>query len=394
MAAGEKLRYLEGLRGLTALYVVLGHLCSMADPNALSGKESDSPWWLQVLMYPLSFGHLAVAAFIVISGFCLEISVLNHPKMDGRLFFKRRAIRILPPYYACLAISIAVAAWITPLGQGMPFAIYLPLTQENVLAHLGMIHNLSPDWMYKINGVLWSIAIECQLYLLFPFLVYILVRHGRGAVVAAAGSLSFLALLAVPTSMKLYPWYLGLFALGMAAAHLAYRPPRWRGPSASAAMLVSFVSACLCVAACQFRAALPVRDAWLGVALVGLLYAGAVSPRTRLIRWLGWQPLVGLGTISYSLYLMHHPIQQPIFIFRPDFVQGSTLQLTYLFAVGLPTILLGSGLFWLAFERPFMPRRQSAPPDRFSRVPISLPLRSAGKRAPSRPKPRERVGAR
>lgn len=71
--AGEKrLRFLECLRGICALYVVCGHLISMVDPARLIGQVDRSPAWLCVMATALDYGHLAVAAFIVISGFSLH----------------------------------------------------------------------------------------------------------------------------------------------------------------------------------------------------------------------------------------------------------------------------------------------------------------------------------
>src|SRR5947209_3306286 len=108
-SAGEKLVFIEGLRGLAALYVVIGHICSMADPGVFMGLRGPGPEWLHVGMQPFGFGHLAVAAFIVMSGFCLQTSLFNGGTgelTDFKRFFKRRALRILPPYYACLALSV------------------------------------------------------------------------------------------------------------------------------------------------------------------------------------------------------------------------------------------------------------------------------------------------
>ncbi|WP_410959855.1 acyltransferase family protein, partial [Salmonella sp. SAL4356] len=68
--------------------------------------------------YSLVTGHLAVSIFIVISGFCLALPVVaaGDRMRDGSLnFFKRRARRILPPYYGALAFSLLLIA--TVLGK-------------------------------------------------------------------------------------------------------------------------------------------------------------------------------------------------------------------------------------------------------------------------------------
>src|SRR5579862_3526623 len=219
----ERLAFIEGLRGVAALYVVLTHIGSMVDPSHLSGTDSKAPEWLQALIRPFWFGHLAVAAFIVLSGYCLQTSLFGGK--DGRIhnfrkFYARRARRILPPYYATLILSVLVSIYITSKQPGMPFSQYVPVTQENVLAHVFMVHNFSPDWMYKLNGVLWSIAIEWQLYILFPILVALLLKVGRVLYVAVSALAAVALLMYIPDAIKLYVWYVPLFALGMAASHL------------------------------------------------------------------------------------------------------------------------------------------------------------------------------
>jgi peptidoglycan/LPS O-acetylase OafA/YrhL len=363
-SAGEKLVFIEGLRGLAALYVVIGHICSMADPGVFMGLRGPGPEWLRIGMQPFGYGHLAVAAFIVMSGFCLQTSLFNGGAgelTDIKRFFKRRALRILPPYYACLGISLLVALYITPLGQGLPFSQYIPVTKDVLLSHVLMYHNFSPDWMYKINGVLWSIAIESQLYFIFPLLVWVMAKAGRPSMLVLAASASSAVLIAWPQLEKLYPWYLGLFALGMAGSHLAYKPPVWRGPNAFSALLLGSAALVGCIWAVVHKLSLPICDAWMGVVLICVLYAGAISKKLWLSKALACKPLAGLGAISYSLYLMHHPIMQPLYLFRPQWATDPLMATVYLVVVGLPAILLACTVFWFIFERPFVSKRATRP---------------------------------
>jgi peptidoglycan/LPS O-acetylase OafA/YrhL len=376
--AADRLPFLEGIRGLLALYVVLGHLCSMADPTILNGRTSHAPDWLRIVMAPFAYGHLAVAGFIVISGFCLQLSLFgsaNGRVQDVRRFYARRARRILPPYYACLAFSILVSLTVTSRMPGMPFDMYLPVTNENVLAHVFLVHNLSLDWMYKLNGVLWSIAIEVQLYIIFPLLVVFVERFGRLWTVFVTGGVACIAMAMIPDAPKLYPWYLPLFVGGMTAAHLAFRPSLQSGVRPAAGIALTAAAALACGWACSTETSLATRDALAGWAIAALSYALTVSQEGLLARGFSMRPLVVLGGFSYSLYLMHHPIQQVLYSVKPAGIVGEAASLGYLLAV-LPVIVLGTWLFSLVFERPFLPKRQTAPPapeDRF--VPLELPLR-------------------
>lgn len=386
--ATDRLPFLEGLRGLAALYVVLGHFWSMADPSRLAGRTSRAPEWLQSLMRPFDFGHLAVAAFIVISGFCLQLSL--HANGTGRLvslsgFFKRRARRILPPYYACLGLSLIVCVLVTQNQRGMPWALYLPVTWPNVLAHLFLIHNLSLDWMYKINGVLWSIALEAQLYLLFPLLVILRVTAGRFGLLAITSVVAAAIVLLVPGAPKLYPWYLALFSMGMVSAHFSYRPNLRLGTLPWLAVAVAWPAMVGCGYLCATESSLALRDACLGVAVACLIYAWTVRPKFLAARALSVRPLVALGGFSYSLYLMHHPIQQVVYVLRPAGVSGSLLELLYLLLVGLPIILGLTYGFSVWFEQPFISRRRPAretPTPRPTTV-TSLPLRTFDRTAPT-----------
>lgn len=379
----ERLAFIEGLRGIAALYVVLTHFGSMIDPSHLDGKPSKAPEWLQAIIHPFWYGHLAVAAFIVLSGYCLQTSLFGG--RDGRIhkygkFYARRAKRILPPYYATLVFSVLVSIYITSKHTEMPFSQYVPVTQENVLAHVFMIHNFSPDWMYKLNGVLWSIAIEWQLYLLFPILVALMFKVGRFLYVAITAAVAVALLLLVPVTMSLFVWYLPLFALGMAASHLAYRPNLRVGIVPRLAAWALVLSLAGCGYACYLEGGIhfdyrPLCDACIGIAVASLVYLGTVAPWTPFTKLFAWRPIAGLGFFSYSLYLMHHPILQILYVNRPAWVQGPELGAVYMMVFCLPVILLTCYLFSRIFELPFMATRKSrVPSQRELGSPVALPL--------------------
>lgn len=271
----------------------------------------------------------------------------------------RRCRRILPPYYACLAISLIVCFAVTMRQPGRPFTQYLPITTPVVLSHVFLVHNLSQAWMYKINGVLWSIAIEFQLYFLFPLMVALAEKLGRIVLLVACAVLAWALLMNVPGGAKLYFWYIPLFALGMVAARTACDPkrvmPNWALFLAAAGL---FVAACMTAAA---RKDLIWADALVGASAATLMIALVQHRGSLLDRVLGCKPLGWIGGFSYSLYLMHHPLLQTWYVTRPlGWVSmGAGFKWNLL---GLPLIVAGCYLFHLAFERPFMgsPRKPTA----------------------------------
>ena len=345
----QRIDFIEGLRGLAAFYVVLQHIASMVDPyQRLRQATTPLAWALR----PLWYGHLAVASFIVLSGFCLQWAQFKGSP-DGECtyvgeFFGRRCRRILPPYYACLAASLLTCVLVTQYQKGLPWQQYVPVTRESLAAHVFMVHNLSPDWMYKINGVLWSIAIEFQLYFTYPWLARA-IRLRPWLSYAVMGALLLGLSMALPASAKLYPWYAVLFAVGIGAARLArtykqsYLHFNWFALLLGGAAIVSL----------HFTKLLIVPDMlWgIGVAvlLVGLLQGGWAPLKATLAS----KPLTKLGLFSYSLYLIHHPIIQVLTVNRPPTIP----LVVWLTVVGIPLILVVAfGFFWV-FERPFMRAR-------------------------------------
>lgn len=372
----DRLPALEGMRGLLALYVLFGHIASMADPSFLAGKPSSAPDWIRSLFAPFAYGHLAVAGFIVLSGFCLQLSL--YVNGDGTVksaskFFRRRAWRLLPAYYGCLALSWIVCETVTKRLSGMPFDLYLPVTTENLLAHVALVHNVRPDWMYKINGVLWSIAIECQIYLVFPLLALVMQRVGRVVAVAMACLVPLLIALSSPQWLKLYGWYVVLFAIGMVGASMLYRPPVAQSPKAIygyAAGSLGVVGVWLSI---NQAALLPVRDLAGALVISGLSYAVCTNPESFLARALGWRPVALIGAMSYSLYLMHHPIQQVGFYVLNGTGYDAAGKL-WILVQWLPVVLIGSWAFYLVFERPVLSNRSESGQEQRNDFPLHLPL--------------------
>src|ERR1700730_6258229 len=101
---GGRLLGIDLLRGVACLAVVGFHIYHMSGVD-----ESPSPWrWV---FYPFHFGSSGVTIFIVLSGFCIHLSVARTLKNSQRLraewgkFWRRRFIRLYPPYLAAIVLS-------------------------------------------------------------------------------------------------------------------------------------------------------------------------------------------------------------------------------------------------------------------------------------------------
>jgi peptidoglycan/LPS O-acetylase OafA/YrhL len=353
-AAGRRRRRLEGLdgvRGLAALYVVCNHVFLRAFPGY---PVDHAPFWAAWFIY----GRFAVVVFIVLSGFSLALSPARHGWRLGSLsgFAFRRARRILPPYWAALLFSLAVA-WliVPPPGQAGPdlrsIAVNGLLTQNLVSAP-------SP------NRAFWSIAVEAQLYLLFPLLLLLFRRRGAAVmlaavtlVVAAVGivgphvaHLDFIVIQSPPDLAALFA--VGIVAAGIVAAGESRRSWPWAGMAAAAAVPV--------LAAIWWQGSVWTLqhlfwvDLSLGPAVGCLLAALATGRPAPLLRLLDTRPVRNLGWSSYSLYLTHEPI---VVVLYAKVVAGrvgpGVPAFLLLFALAVPTAVAFAWVFAAVFERPF-----------------------------------------
>ena len=214
--------FVDGLRGAAALYVVLGHVYAYTREWAEPLLPRPVHWLLKFI----DQGHSAVAVFIVISGFCLMMPLsrrqLGTPPGGTGQFLQRRGRRILPPYYAALVLSIVLVGLVGSIRSAQD------LSAKSVGFHALLAHNLDRSTMFTINGPLWSVVLECQIYLLFALvLLPVFRRYGFSALLAAAFALGLVPFALLPSAWDLgwtFPWYIGLFGLGCLASHIVFSP--------------------------------------------------------------------------------------------------------------------------------------------------------------------------
>jgi peptidoglycan/LPS O-acetylase OafA/YrhL len=326
------------------------------------------------------FGHLAVGVFIVLSGFCLMLPVVSSGR--GQLprgiadYLRRRAWRILPPYYAAFLFSVALLAiglFLRGTGAVRGGEIQSELTLGTVLSHLFMVHNLDFVWAHSINAPLWTVATEWQIYFLFPlFLLPVWRRLGRTGVVIFGLGLGLAPVLLLPEERSFWwagPWYVGLFAQGMAAADYALGTPR-RAAGRLATAGVSLAALVAVIGLCSLPPhAVPLWlvDVFVGFAAAGLIayctmHAGASQDgkAPALVRVLQSPLLAGLGGFSYSLYLVHQPIQKGMLRVLQTLHLSDDLTLAVQLLVGMPLVIALSYGFHRVFELPFINRNRRA----------------------------------
>ncbi|MBS0334961.1 MAG: acyltransferase [Proteobacteria bacterium] len=326
-------RDIDGLRALAVLAIVAFH----AFPRWVPG------------------GFVGVDVFFVISGFLIT-GIIARGRDEGRFsyrgFYLRRARRIAPAYLVVLAATTvaalalllpralvpvgwaltASALFLTNIFFSLGFGYFAPGSQANPLLHL------------------WSLGVEEQFYLVWPLLVGLLSVPGLRRLRAGLAAGLLLTLLGVTQALVaggaenlaffMLPGRAWEFLMGGVLAFGVAPPPR--GVTAAnlagtggLALILGSVAVLTETAPFPGLTAVP---ACLGTALV--IWSG-LADRPVATRWLESGPLVGVGLISYSLYLWHWPVLV---------LARAALQRDLGPAEALGLVAASAGLAWLSWR--------------------------------------------
>lgn len=364
------LPFLDGIRGLAALYVALFHNVSATTSfialSAIPLVHYTTSW--------LKYGHYAVDVFIVLSGYCLTLPIagMAAPKLRKGIleFVKRRALRILPAYYASLVVSIILLLAARHLHMQARADEAVTFTAGNLLSHLFLLHNASYAWNSKINVVLWTIATEWQIYFIFALLLLPVWRKlGNIGLLIIAFALGMAPHFLLPAGFNLdwaRPWYIGLFAMGMLGARVTCLCDT-HGIRLSNKPLLLITALCItivCAVELHYHDTMQglwIKDPFVGLAAIALILICVYERQhgiKRISFFLESKLVAALGLFSYSLYLIHIPAMWTLrLVFH--FVHLTPMgELGFRLLFGMPYIILCAYLFYRVFEKPFMDYRK------------------------------------
>jgi peptidoglycan/LPS O-acetylase OafA/YrhL len=315
---GGRLESIQIMRGLAALSVLFFHI--FENDNFISQAPRVSALF--------SKANLGVLAFFVISGFVIPLTMRQMRyefRRDALLFLARRLIRLEPPYI----LSVFLAAAIAYIASRMPAYRGAPPPLD--LSTLGAQFVYVAPWVHKpwINGVAWTLAIEFQYYILMLFIAPALLSGKRGTLLCFFAAIALAAI--ISNDQRVVLPYLPYFALGF-IAFLRYER---RVDDAV------FISGVLLFGALAWRA-YDYRAAAICVATCFLIFVPLRGP----VRGLSF-----LGTISYSLYLVHDPISERLINLAARF---GVITMYVAAIAAIACSLAFASLFWYFVERPSM----------------------------------------
>lgn len=357
-AEKERLAWIDGLRGIAVGLVVLSHTVQWYALPVAAAQRITSP--LAALAVAGAGGE-GVSLFLVISGFCLSYpALLRRERGETRwfvpsVFFARRFLRILPPYYAAVLLCVLLDNIFAGNPRWTTFMAGAP-TPQDIWLHLVLWHNNVTASAFAINGIFWSLGLEWQWYWVFPVALGALALAPRRTI-AATWLIGLCATIWVTSqgdtvsvgqkflSVRLFEFLCGILVAQVLAQRRPVPPPLlWAGFLASLAVL----NATLIFGwaeALHVLSAADVTQPMKGVSFACLLILGAQS--STVSRALSWGPLVGLGLISYSVYLVHGPAMA---------FAGMVAPSVALLAAPIAGVGFGA-LFFSVVERPCLAKR-------------------------------------
>jgi peptidoglycan/LPS O-acetylase OafA/YrhL len=355
---------LDGVRGLAVLLLLAHQLVLDVLPDQ---GVPPAARLLERLMQP---GWIGVQLFFVLSGFLITGVLLDAKGRAGyfRAFYGRRVLRIFPLYY----LLLVTLAFILPRFGTVP----APLRADAGAMKLAWVY-LS-NWTEDVPGVIghcWSLALEEQFYLLWPFVVAALSPRAlpRFCVLLAVVALGFrigVRAFGLPPEIAYQNTLarMDALALGAAAAALLRDPPSVSrlAPRLRPALIVATIGLAATAASGLARIGLVTQVAGyslLAIVFTLLIAVGVIEQAAgggRLSGALSSRPLRLFGKYSYAIYIFHLPVHTFVSkVMLADWLAyrgaGRYVAVQIGYALVMTALLLGLAvLSYHLFERHFL----------------------------------------
>lgn len=340
---------LDHLRGYAALLIMVYHGILVFENFFGTGA------WVDTRNPIFSFfveGHTAVSLFMVLSGFIFTFGAYGR-RIDYAGFIRNRFLRIYPLFLAIIAVGIYFyPKRVTLIGFLKTFFFY---------SYAPDSLNLGP-----FSALFWTISVEFQFYLIFPFLFYLMARYGARSIfvlIAAAFGVKLLCVYQLGYTANFISYWtlagrIDQFLLGMLAADIYARGSL----DARRLLIPSAVAVAAAVFIYHRLGGWPVVGDWkllwpLAEGAVWAAFMLAYTQRFRENNGAGAKAITFVGERSYSFYLIHlivwfyfyrnglliWPFKSPLY---NSFVNSALIV--------LPATLAISSVTYAFIERPFL----------------------------------------
>ncbi len=358
MSTFARIPALDGVRGLAAMMVLLSHF--------LFEDLWQSRWW-----WPMAHsGWLGVDLFFVLSGFLITGILLDSKEKPGyfKRFYRRRVLRIFPLYYAVLLWAVFAILVIDRQPEHLwngydSLAWYFAFLPNVALA-------LKGEWLWQTNWAglshLWSLAVEEQFYIVWPFIVWVMPRRWL-APLCAVVLMSGANLRELTDAQFGQKWSIASYVLpycrmdGLAAGSLLailFRMNILKVTKAGHVLArdFTFISGML-----LFYWLVAENSHWRGTFtaffFAGFLYL-ALCENSGVQRLCNWSFLRHLGQYSYGLYVFHQMLRMVFFWYLREpmerFGWAPGLNQAVYTVVAFSATYALARLSWKHLEKPFL----------------------------------------
>lgn len=362
-STGNFIAEVDGLRFLALAGVLVQHTYANYNRILPEGKLNGTFAKAGLIDTALSTAGRGVELFFIISGFILAMPFIKQYLHEGKpvsisKYFLRRLTRLEPPYIVAMLLCFAARIF-----SGEPPEEGAPSYFASLLASLGYVHNFVYQHNSYINGVAWSLEVEVQFYILAPALAALILTRSIGTRIILYATVFF----AAPFIQDLMEAYLGypvessrknllgtfqFFVMGFALAelHMAKVTCPVKG-IASVGLGIAMLCAMFLI---------PFRESFVGSRMLflgtaAIFYWLVISPGLwqRLFRA---TPLVLIGGMCYTVYLIHFPLLVLFARFAKRIYVTDQFLPNYLlhFILVIIPILIFSAAFYLLIEKPCM----------------------------------------
>ena len=302
------LHRVDAIRGIAILLVLTYHTLLFLYPGYEAKKYSDNGVLVisdiktaMLNFNPIGQGWIGVELFLVISGFLIHFIYLQTPnEFKWNAFFGKRFWRIYPPYL--LALSFFFINSINLNKSGL----------IDFFSHVFLIHNLSDKTFFSINPSFWSIALEAQLYCIYPIYIIFIKYLGstKTTIILLLTTIAFcfFALVCNIHSLSFYSFVINFWFIWAAGAFLADRyhhnKKLFNNPLIWFSVFYIFFFLFKLFYLSNSFVLIPATLSCLALMEV-ILYTDIID-KFRISK-IAYKFLSHIGLISYSIYLIHQP---------------------------------------------------------------------------------------